>query len=86
MLGGLKYLMHIVSFEIMYSMASKDLLESVLHLAFHNNSWPYLISQMLFQFHPALDADTALSLLSFSSAFTFQPLSPARPPPRSHDV
>lgn len=47
MLGGLKYplLMRIVSFEIMYSMASKDLLESVLHLAFHKNSWPYLISQ-----------------------------------------
>lgn len=47
MLGGLKYplLMRIVSFEIMDSMASKDLLMSVLHLAFHNNSWPYLISQ-----------------------------------------
>lgn len=47
MLGGLKYplLMRIVSFELMYSMASKDLPESVLHLAFHNNSWPYLISQ-----------------------------------------
>lgn len=86
MLGGLKYLMHIVSFEIMYSMASKDLLESVLHLAFHNNSWPFSFLNMLFQLQPALDADTAVSLLSFSSAFTFQPLSPACPPPRSHDV
>lgn len=47
MLGGLKYplLACLDSFEIMYLMASNDVLKSVLHLAFHNNSWPYLISQ-----------------------------------------
>lgn len=67
MLRGLRYplLMRIVSFEIMYSMASKDLLESVLHVAFHNNSWPYLISQHAL----SITTGTWCGLSTFSAQF-----------------
>lgn len=72
--------MRIVSFEIMDSMASKDLLVSVLHLAFHNNSWPYLISQHALPITTGTSCGHSMFPAQFLQCFCIPASFPSLPP------
>lgn len=73
--------MYIISFEIMYSMEANDLLESDLHLASHNNSHPYLVSQSAFPITATTWSfeRTALCWHGACGGFTFCPVTCPRP-------